>query len=336
MLPRFRLKVPKTPVNGTERSQQQTFESTFAHTSVTGSVAGSINRKKSTRTCTKRDPGENVIPNVPQDHLGVFSAPVYTSSSSVLGESTSYNIPHPSIAPISNIPVFRVNENGLNSYYKYPSLSVPDYSTLLQSPLHLTSPLSTDTASSTLLDTDLGTTRDSRMWSYSDLDHDIDMTSITDTMDLPPTPATLVEQSPDSDMELVDNEPVDLGASKGRKHAPALDKVSRMLSALKSLSAANITPLDLMIAIHTSENTSLAKFRKGFYSKQGPEKFNKLLTFIWNEEEGKGKEVMSEWLSHYGVEYVCEKVSREVEAAKKPLQMSTKEVNTDYIENGHR
>ncbi|PPQ81298.1 hypothetical protein CVT24_009900 [Panaeolus cyanescens] len=114
---------------------------------------------------------------------------------------------------------------------------------------------------------------------------------------------------------------------KGSKH-------DRILGIMKTLQEMKMNVLDLLLEVLIQPDDEIKEdsykgFRNGLLSTKCHGRFDKLLTFLL---ENKQHELMHPWMEPHAIQFVCDKISREMEAAKPQLTMHTTDVTLKFIE----
>ena len=105
-------------------------------------------------------------------------------------------------------------------------------------------------------------------------------------------------------------------------------KSDQALKILRQLQAAKLTATDLLIYVIEGQD-GFEGFQNAFFSPKNRASLLNLLSLISNHE--KGNPIFENWVEPRAIQIVCEKVHKEMEAAKPDLRMSTKEVTPEFI-----
>lgn len=111
---------------------------------------------------------------------------------------------------------------------------------------------------------------------------------------------------------------------------PKDSKGSHALKALRQLQAVKITASDLLTYVVKGED-GFKDYQSAFFSPSNRGSLLDLLNAI--STHAKGSPIFDGWVGPRALKIVCEKIHKEMEAAKPDLRMSTKEVTPEFIEN---
>ena len=119
-------------------------------------------------------------------------------------------------------------------------------------------------------------------------------------------------------------------SSRVKLRKPKDSKSNHALKALRQLQAAKITASDLLTYVIKGED-GFKDYQSAFFS---PSNRGSLLNLLDNiSTHAKGSPIFEDWVGPRTLEIICNKVHKEVEAAKPDLKMSTKDVTPEFIEN---
>ncbi|KAG6835025.1 hypothetical protein H0H93_005508 [Arthromyces matolae] len=109
----------------------------------------------------------------------------------------------------------------------------------------------------------------------------------------------------------------------------ATTKVEHIQNALDILQNARISLSECLLTVLDDSNQDFFDYRTAFFNKSNSWRLERFLELIWKHE--KGSYTMKNWLKPHAVDYVCNLVSHELEAAKPSLMMNTDEVTPEFI-----
>ncbi|KAF8055297.1 hypothetical protein FPV67DRAFT_1436466 [Lyophyllum atratum] len=114
-----------------------------------------------------------------------------------------------------------------------------------------------------------------------------------------------------------------------RLRKKALSKIDHVKNALSVIHQARISPAEFLTIILDDANQDFYDYRTAFYSENKTRRLEDLLNTIWSNE--KGAKTMTTWFRPHAIDLICDIIHAEMDSAKPALQMSTKDVTTDFI-----
>jgi hypothetical protein len=105
-------------------------------------------------------------------------------------------------------------------------------------------------------------------------------------------------------------------------------KRAHALEILRQLQVAKLNTIDLLTYVIEGQGEFEA-FQNAFFSPKNRASLHSLLSLI--SDHKKGSPIFKDWAEPQAIQIVCDKVHKEMEAAKPGLKMSTKEVTPEFI-----
>ena len=114
-------------------------------------------------------------------------------------------------------------------------------------------------------------------------------------------------------------------------HACAKTKSATTIaqSMLELFRNAKLTPLEFITSLFNDSMDKFVTFRDAFYKEHHSHRLHNFLNILWKSE--KGSKYLKDWMCPHAIDFTCDAVHNEMDAAKPKLYMSTTEVTPDFI-----